>query len=317
MDILTSFLLLILSFICLFFGRYSLRKSTIYIATYYNIKKFYIEITFFSFISFCPTIFISIFSLVLINNEFSFKLILGTNITSILVIIGFSAIFFPFTIRRSFIKFEISILILISVLIIFFIKIKLKYFDIIIYSIILILFIILNFLKKKRKEVFKNTQSILIITPQLNFIFFILSLCLIIFSCYLITYITKNIINFKIINESIMALIILPFLIILPDFLLFIKFLKHKKNNTNFIEHLFQSNIYNTLIIVIILLIQNKLNFNNINYNSYLIYTIFILINYIIISIFLIPKLKLSRFKGFLLFLVYIIFFIFTLINFK
>ncbi len=314
MKILLYFLLLIVARIIIFFSGKLYIKVGQNAASMFGIPEYIIDLSYTLVIFVFPQLFISLFAILKGHFDFAAGIIVGYAVVIPGLLLPVIAIFKSYKIKRSFIKFEIIIIFLITTLFeILSLNNVFGTYDTIVFFIFFLFFITLAILKKKSKKKYdRKFENNIFLYSFLNTLRLLISIAVIIGSSYLILYSSLQISNLLKMNCVCFSLIVIPVILIIPHLIVAVK--ENAKNNdiNVFVERVLHSALYTLLLVTAIVTLIKPLVFNS---AFSVIYNPFIFLLFLMFTIILLPRLMVTRLRGILLFSIYLIFIVLTVIK--
>lgn len=274
-----------------------------------GIKKFIVSLTLIGFSTFAPQLFITLQTTVYNYHTVSIGIIVGFNISCLGLMLGISAIIRPIKIERSFIKFELIILLLMAILFhVLSLNDVFGYYDSIVLLIFCVCFIILDFLKSQNDDTFKaDIIDKSVKFRSLNIFLSIIGLIIIIGGSIGLAFASIKLINKIQIfngNKFLFSVLVITNGIMLPDLIKCI-YRSINENKEIHILRIVRSNIFTlTFVTGVVALVKpiyipkHVIYFDN--------YVLILLI--IALTFFVIPNLTLTRKNGIFLLGTYVIY---------
>ena len=137
---------LVLGLVLLVFGSDLLLRSSIDLSLKYNVSKLVIGLTIVSFATSAPELLISISSVLKNSSDIAISNVIGSNIANIGLVFSIALLFVTINIKKENIKYDFPWLIIVSLLFIWFLQdSKIDRFEGVVFTSVLVLFIIFSF----------------------------------------------------------------------------------------------------------------------------------------------------------------------------
>ncbi len=262
-----------------------------------------------------PQICIAVFAAAFFMVEIAVGTVMGYSIAVAGFLLPITGIFKTYELKRSFIKFEIIIIILITV---FFETISLsrhiKKYDIAVLFIFFIFFTILTILKKKSQEkIPKKYEGNKTLFGILWLFLALAAVGIIIVSSYFIVYSSMIICSLLKINIKVFSLTVIPILLLTPRLISLVKKNSKGEDINPFIENILQSVLYTLLLATVVFALIKPVTLG-LSYS--VIQTPFMFLLFVVFTALLLPRLKVTRLRSYILFTIYLTFTVLTVINF-
>jgi cation:H+ antiporter len=302
-EILTTIIIFLVSLFFLIKSSNFFIESAEKIGLYFNLPYFFIGTIIIGLGTSLPELVTSIIATLKGYYDVALANVIGSNISNILLIVGFSAVFTTLLIKKKLIKSEIPFLLLSSLLPLLFIyNGKITFIEGLFFIFAFVIYLIYTL--KQEKEEFKEK-------PKINLLkeFFILVLALIVLIVSS-DYVVNSLINLSKllkINLDVITATLLALGTSLPELMVSISILKNKKSHDLIIGNVIGSNIMNVFLILGLSSLIHTLTASS----TLVLYSLFLFMITLVFS-FIILDNRVEKEEGVILILLYVLFIIFS-----
>lgn len=301
-----DYIFLFLGFVLLMLSGDFLVRGSVSLAGHFKVSKLVIGLVVVSFGTSAPELVVSLDAAIMGHPDIAIGNVIGSNIANIALVLGLTAIILPIKVTKKSIRFDWSVMMLISLLFyVFCINFKLQLFEGIIFIIILIAFIFRS-IHKSRKENLKTLEES--IFPKHNlFVSFILIIAAAIGLIYGAEFLVKgasNIAKDMGVDDRIISVSVIALGTSLPELATSIAAAMRKELDI-FIGNIIGSNIFNILAILGITSVVKSIDVNP----MVLKFDIFWMLGIsLLLFLFLLPlrKAMINRWKGLVFVSIYV-----------
>lgn len=311
MNLTLVFALFFVSGFAIFAGTKYFIKSSENLASLFGIKKYIVYITVIIIALTLPQLVISIFSMIKRVPRMAVGTIIGYNVATIGLMFPVLAFVKKFKVKRSFVKFEIIILILVSIL---FWSLSLNkvfgFYDTIIFFTFFALFYTLIVLKKKNKQVYEKKYFEKIFVSKISNIFlFVVSFILTASGSIALVLSSLKLCDFYNLEIQGFSITVIPMVIIVPILIQYV--IKYKKGSeiSLFLEKSFHTAVFNLIFIPAVISLINPVA---LNVNISLFHSLIMIAFTAVFLLFLFPRLMLTRARGIIILTLYLTYLVIT-----
>jgi cation:H+ antiporter len=302
---------LLLGLILLVVGSELLLRSSVDLSLKYNVSKLVIGLTIVSFATSTPELLISISSALKNSSDIAISNIIGSNIANIGLVFSIALLFITIKINKENIKYDLPWLIIVSLLFIWFLQdLKIDRLEGVIFTSILVLFIIFSF-KVRANENLDDLSSSNMSLSKI-FIFLILSSVLLYTGSELFVESSIFFANYFGVSERVIGLTMVAIGTSIPELATTLVAI-YKKELDISIGNIIGSNIFNILAVIGITSIIRTLSIKSFEILSFDIYVMFAFSAVLGIFFFFPKKYKLYSIHGILLLTAFVLYY-FTLL---
>ncbi len=302
---------LLLGLILLVVGSELLLRSSVDLSLKYNVSKLVIGLTIVSFATSTPELLISISSALKNSSDIAISNVIGSNIANIGLVFSIALLFITIKINKENIKYDLPWLIIVSLLFIWFLQdLKIDRLEGVIFTSILVLFIIFSF-KVRANENLDDLSSSNMSLSKI-FIFLILSSVLLYTGSELFVESSIFFANYFGVSERVIGLTMVAIGTSIPELATTLVAI-YKKELDISIGNIIGSNIFNILAVIGITSIIRTLSIKSSEILSFDIYVMFAFSAVLGIFFFFPKKYKLYSIHGILLLTAFVLYY-FTLL---
>lgn len=302
-----DYIFLFLGFVLLMLGGDFLVRGSVSLAGHFKVSKLVIGLVVVSFGTSAPELVVSLDAAIMGHPDIAIGNVIGSNIANIALVLGLTAIILPVKVAKKSIRFDWSVMMLISLLFLIFCitNSKLEFYEGIIFIIILIAFIFRSIFKSRKEKLKTLEESIL---PKHNlFVSIILVIAAGVGLIYGAEFLVKgasNIAKEMGVDDRIISVSVIALGTSLPELATSISAAMRKELDI-FIGNIIGSNIFNILAILGITSIVKSIDVNP----MVLKFDIFWMLGIpLLLFLFLLPlrKAMISRWKGLVFVSIYV-----------
>ena len=302
---------LLLGLILLVIGSELLLRSSVDLSLKYNVSKLVIGLTIVSFATSTPELFISISSALKNSSDIAISNVIGSNIANIGLVFSIALLFITIKINKENIKYDLPWLIIVSLFFIWFLQdLKIDRFEGVIFTSILVLFIIFSFKVRANENLDDLSTSYMSLSK--NFIFLTLSSILLYTGSDLFVESSIFFANYFGVSERVIGLTMVAIGTSIPELATTLVAI-YKKELDISIGNIIGSNIFNILGVIGITSIIRTLSIKSSEILSFDIYVMFAFSAVLGIFFFFPKKYKLYSIHGILLLTAFVLYY-FTLL---
>lgn len=302
---------LLLGLILLVIGSELLLRSSVDLSLKYNVSKLVIGLTIVSFATSTPELLISISSALKNSSDIAISNVIGSNIANIGLVFSIALLFITIKINKENIKYDLPWLIIVSLFFIWFLQdLKIDRFEGVIFTSILVLFIIFSFKVRANENLDDLSTSYMSLSK--NFIFLTLSSILLYTGSDLFVESSIFFANYFGVSERVIGLTMVAIGTSIPELATTLVAI-YKKELDISIGNIIGSNIFNILGVIGITSIIRTLSIKSSEILSFDIYVMFAFSAVLGIFFFFPKKYKLYSIHGILLLTAFVLYY-FTLL---
>ena len=266
---------LVLGLVLLVVGSDLLLRSSVDLSLKYNVSKLVIGLTIVSFATSAPELLISVSSVLKDSSDIAISNVIGSNIANIGMVFSIALLFVTIKIKKENIKYDFPWLIIVSLLFIWFLQdSQIDRFEGIVFSSVLVLFIIFSF--KVRSNENEDLDDLSTSNMSLNKIFIFLALSSILLYSGSELFVESSIFfaNYFGVSERVIGLTMVAMGTSLPELATTLVAI-YKKELDISIGNIIGSNIFNILAVIGITSIIRTLSIKSSEILSFDIYVMF------------------------------------------
>lgn len=302
---------LLLGLILLVIGSELLLRSSVDLSLKYNVSKLVIGLTIVSFATSTPELLISISSALKNSSDIAISNVIGSNIANIGLVFSIALLFITIKINKENIKYDLPWLIIVSLFFIWFLQdLKIDRFEGVIFTSILVLYIIFSFKVRANENLDDLSTSYMSLSK--NFIFLTLSSILLYTGSDLFVESSIFFANYFGVSERVIGLTMVAIGTSIPELATTLVAI-YKKELDISIGNIIGSNIFNILGVIGITSIIRTLSIKSSEILSFDIYVMFAFSAVLGIFFFFPKKYKLYSIHGILLLTAFVLYY-FTLL---
>jgi len=299
---------LLLGLILLVVGSELLLRSSVDLSLKYNVSKLVIGLTIVSFATSTPELLISISSALKNSSDIAISNVIGSNIANIGLVFSIALLFITIKINKENIKYDLPWLIIVSLLFIWFLQdLKIDRLEGVIFTSILVLFIIFSFKVRANQNLDDLSSSNMSLSKI--FIFLILSSVLLYTGSELFVESSIFFANYFGVSERVIGLTMVAIGTSIPELATTLVAI-YKKELDISIGNIIGSNIFNILAVIGITSIIRTLSIKSSEILSFDIYVMFAFSAVLGIFFFFPKKYKLYSIHGILLLTAFVLYYL-------
>ena len=266
---------LVLGLVLLVFGSDLLLRSSIDLSLKYNVSKLVIGLTIVSFATSAPELLISISSVLKNSSDIAISNVIGSNIANIGLVFSIALLFVTINIKKENIKYDFPWLIIVSLLFIWFLQdSQIDRFEGVVFTSVLVLFIIFSFKVRANKSEDLDDLSTSNMSLSKIFIYLALSSILLYSGSELFVESSIFFANYFGVSERVIGLTMVAIGTSLPELATTLVAI-YKKELDISIGNIIGSNIFNILAVIGITSIIRTLSIKSSEILSFDIYVMF------------------------------------------
>ena len=266
---------LVLGLVLLVFGSDLLLRSSIDLSLKYNVSKLVIGLTIVSFATSAPELLISISSVLKNSSDIAISNVIGSNIANIGLVFSIALLFVTINIKKENIKYDFPWLIIVSLLFIWFLQdSQIDRFEGVVFTSVLVLFIIFSFKVRANKSEDLDDLSTSNMSLSKIFIYLALSSILLYSGSELFVESSIFFANYFGVSERVIGLTMVAMGTSLPELTTTLVAI-YKKELDISIGNIIGSNIFNILAVIGITSIIRTLSIKSSEILSFDIYVMF------------------------------------------